>query len=173
MPFKINVNKKKIYAGGTGFENSEKLILKINKMKLTNLKNSKKTTMTNALKFLGLFLIIFSALSLTSCRSDDDPADNDFFAGTYKGGISYSDGDTNISKDEGSVFVTKIASGTKYNFKFSDGIPDLNGIEFKQEGDNILVSVGSTATSYIRIDNNELKILYIADGKTWTANGTR
>ncbi|SFB80503.1 hypothetical protein [Kaistella jeonii] len=138
-------------------------------MKLQNLKNSKKST----LKFLGLFILLFSFISLTSCRNDDDPADNDFFAGTYNGSISYNDGSTTISKDNGSVFVTKIASGTKYNFRFSDGIPDLNGVEFKKEGDHILVSVGSTATSYIRIDSNDLKILYVADGKTWTANGKR
>ncbi len=42
----------------------------------------------------------------------------------------------------GSVFVTKIASGTKYNFAFSDKIPDLNGVEFEKKGDNTLVSVG-------------------------------
>lgn len=131
--------------------------------------------MKNVIKILGLFmLVVFTAVSFTSCSSDDDPANNDFFAGTYKGEIHYNDGgSTNISQANGSVFVTKIASGTKYNFAFSDSIPDLNGIEFEQQGDNVLVSVGSTATSYIRIDNNELKILYAKDGKTWTANCTR
>ena len=139
-------------------------------MKSTTLK---KTSLSNALKFFGLFVLVFSLFAVSSCRSDDDPVDNDFFAGTYNGSISYNDGSSTISKDNGSVFVTKIASGTKYNFRFSDGIPDLNGVEFKKEGDNILVMVGGTATSYIRIDNNELKILYFADGKTWTANGKR
>lgn len=138
-------------------------------MKLATLKNSKKT----ALKFLGLFLLLFTFISLSSCRNDDDPADNDFFAGTYNGNISYNEGGTNINKDNGKVFVTKIASGTKYNFAFSDGIPDLNGIEFKKEGDNSLVMVGGTGTSYIRIDSNDLKILYVKDGKTWTANAKR
>lgn len=124
-------------------------------------------------KIFGIFMLAFSLFAFTSCRSDDDPADNDFFAGTYRGPLSYYDGNSTISKDNGSVFVTKIASGTKYNFRFSDGIPDLNGVEFKREGDNVLVMVGASATSYIRIDNNDLKILYVADGKTWTANGKR
>ena len=141
-------------------------------MKLTHVENKKSATQ-KALKFLGLFVLAISLFAFTSCRSDDDPADNDFFAGTYKGAISYNDGNATITKDDGSVFVTKIASGTKYNFRFSDGIPDLNGVEFKQEGDNVLVMVGGSATSYIRIDNNDLKILYIADGKTWTANAKR
>lgn len=130
--------------------------------------------MKNVIKILGVFmLVMFTAISFTSCSNDDDPADNDFFAGTYKGSISYNDGSTTNSTDNGEVFVTKIASGTKYNFRFSNGIPDLNGLEFEKQGDNTLVMVGSTALVYVRIDNNELKMFYTADGKTWTANGTR
>ena len=142
-------------------------------MKSTILENNQKSTVQNVMKFLGLFLLVFSIFAMSSCRSDDDPVDNDFFAGTYKGNISYFDGSSTITKDNGSVFVTKIASGTKYNFRFSDGIPDLNGVEFKQEGDNVLVMVGSTESAYIRIDNNTLKIAYTRDGKIWTANGSR
>lgn len=130
--------------------------------------------MKNVIKILGVFmLVMFTAISFISCSDDDDPANNDFFAGTYKGNISYNDGSTTVSADDGSVFVTKIASGTKYNFAFSNSIPDLNGVEFEQQGDNVLVSVGATASSYIRIDNNELKMLYAKDGKIWTANCTR
>ena len=142
-------------------------------MKLSVQKNSKRSRLKNPFRFLGLLVLLFSLISLTSCSRDDDPADNDFFAGTYNGSISYNDGTTSISKDNGSVFVTKIASGTKYNFRFSDGIPDLNGIKIKKTGDNTLVMVGSNATSYIRIDNKDLKILYSKDGKTWTANAVR
>lgn len=142
-------------------------------MKSTILENNQKSTVKKVMKFFGLFLLVFSIFAMSSCRSDDDPVDNDFFAGTYKGNISYFDGSSTITKDNGSVFVTKIASGTKYNFRFSDGIPDLNGVEFKQEGDNVLVMVGSTESAYIRIDNNTLKIAYTRDGKIWTANGSR
>jgi len=131
--------------------------------------------MKNLIKILGAFVLLFFAVTtISSCSDDDDPANNDFFAGTYRGSISYNDsGSTSISTNNGSVFVTKIASGTKYNFAFSDSIPDLNGVEFEKKGDNTLVMIGSTATSYIRIDNNELKILFAKDGKTWTANCTR
>ncbi|KIC64969.1 hypothetical protein [Chryseobacterium taiwanense] len=131
--------------------------------------------MKNLVKILGVFMLLFlTVTTISSCSDDDDPANNDFFAGTYRGSISYNDGgSTSISTNNGSVFVTKIASGTKYNFAFSDGIPDLNGVEFEQKGDNTLVMIGSTATSYIRIDNNELKILFSKEGKTWTANCTR
>ncbi|WP_314058393.1 hypothetical protein [Empedobacter brevis] len=132
--------------------------------------------MKNLLKFLAVtfFAVTFFALFVfTACSDDDDPANNDFFAGTYKGSVSYRDGDNTLSSDNGSVFVTKIASGTKYNFAFSNRIPDLNGIEFEKKGDNTLVSVGADEMSYIRIDSNKLTILYTRDGKTWTANATR
>lgn len=129
--------------------------------------------MKKALKILGLLMMIFSVTALVSCSRNDDPADNDFFAGTYKGRITYNEG-TSVSKsnDNGSVFVTKVGSGTTYNFTFSDGIPSLNGIEFKKSGDNTLVTIGD-ATAYISITNNTLKINYLKDGKLWTANATR
>lgn len=130
--------------------------------------------MKNYFKILGLLLMFFSLISLGSCSRDDAPADNDFFAGTYKGSVSYRDGgSTNISTDNGSVFVTKIASGTKYNFTFSNSIPALNGIEFEKKGDNALVMIGSTATSYIRITSGKLEMFYMSGGRIWTANATR
>lgn len=123
------------------------------------------------------WIILSSVLLITSlsmCSKKDDPVDNDFFAATYTGSISYSDGTSTITNNtSGKIFVTKIASGTKYNFAFSDNIPDLNAVEFNKEGDNVLVSVGATAAVFIRIDNNVLRILYTKDGKTWTANCTR
>ena len=127
--------------------------------------------MKNLLKFLAV--TFFALFVFAACNDDDDPANNDFFAGTYKGSISYKDANNSLSTQSGSVFVTKIASGTKYNFTFSDKIPNLNGIEFEKKGDNTLVSVGANEVSYIRIDNSKLTILYTKDGKTWTANATR
>jgi len=124
--------------------------------------------MKNLLKFLAV--TFFALFVFAACNDDDDPANNDFFAGTYKGSISYKDANNSLSTQSGSVFVTKIASGTKYNFAFSDKIPDLNGVEFEKKGDNTLVSVGADELSYIRIDNAKLTILYTKDGKTWTAD---
>ena len=129
--------------------------------------------MKNVFRILGVFIFAFALLSISSCSKDDDPVDNDFFAGTYKGRITYNDGSTTKEVDNGSVFVTKVASGTKYNFAFSDNIPNITDVEFEKKGDNVLVSVGANDTVYIRIDNNTLKIAYLKDGKTWTANCTR
>ena len=76
--------------------------------------------MKNLLKFLAVSF--FAVFVFTACSNDDDPANNDFFAGTYKGTVNYVDGDKTVSNENGSVFVTKIASGTKYNFAFSDNL---------------------------------------------------
>ena len=129
--------------------------------------------MKNVWKIFGILLLSAFLFTAFSCSRNDDPVDNDFFIGTYNGAISYNASGTSIQKDNGKVVVTKIGSTTKYNFTFSDSIPDLNGIEFEKTGDHTMISVGSTATSYIRIDNNTLKIWYTKDGKTWTANCTR
>ena len=138
--------------------------------------NTKTTIWRKAAKFAGILMLIFSVFALNSCSRDDDPSDNDFFAGTYRGTLTY-DGiggpSPDITASNGSVFVTKIGSATKYNFRFSNGIPDINGIEFRKEGDNTMVMVGSTTTSYIRITNNNLTILYSTNGQTWTADATR
>ncbi|AJW65330.1 hypothetical protein VO54_03905 [Elizabethkingia miricola] len=132
--------------------------------------------MKNLFKVAGIFLLTaFTIVSFYSCSRSDDPADNDFFAGTYKGNVSYRNNtnSTTINNTNGSVFVTKIASGTRYNFTFSDKIPDLNGVEFEKKGDNTLVSIGANDSSYIRIDSNKLRIFYVKDGQTWTADCNR
>lgn len=124
-------------------------------------------------KFLKIFTILFltvSAVSFVSCGDDDDPVDNDLFIGRYNGSVSYLTSDENINISEGHVQVVKV--GNKYNFMFSDAIPNITGVEI-QKNDNTGVMIGSSETHYIRINANELKILYLKDGATWTANCNR
>jgi len=116
-----------------------------------------------------LSLVAFSSIS---CSKNDDPADNDLFVGTYKGKISYSNGDEKKSVDNGAVTVVK--TGNDYYFRFSDGIPDLKDVSFKKEGDNTLVNIDfKDGVKLIRINASSLNILYTTDGKTWTANASR
>lgn len=119
-------------------------------------------------KFLAFLFII--PLAFIACSKDDDPADNDVFVGTYNGTISYNNGNTSISKETGKVTVVK--TGNNYDFKFSDGIPDLNGIQF-QKNENEAVSIGSTESKYIKITAGTLKIAYANTEANWTANCTR
>ncbi len=121
--------------------------------------------------FSTLAIVLLTVSLFTSCKKDDDPADNDLFVGTYRGSVAYNTDTENISTADGSVTVVKV--GDKYNFAFSNSIPDINGIEFAEDGDNTYINIGSTETSYIRITASSLDILYLKDGKRWTADCTR
>lgn len=128
--------------------------------------------MKNTMRFLA---IICLSLVIVSCSKDDDPADDDFFVGTYKGPISYTndDGDEE-SHDDGKVTVVKVASKTKYNFEFSDGIPNLNGVEFEEEGDHHIINVDfEDGVQFIEIDESELIMHYSKDDQTWEADAER
>ncbi|WP_437918641.1 hypothetical protein [Sphingobacterium sp. LRF_L2] len=125
-------------------------------------------------KTFKILSVLFLAVTIfNSCSKDDDPADNILFADKYSGSISYSttDDDEDVAVSEGSVTVTKI--GDTYNFAFSNGIPNINGVEFEKRGDNYYWNIGGEASSYIKIDADELFIAYIKDGKTWYADCDR
>jgi len=122
-------------------------------------------------KTVQIFSMLLIALTvMVSCKKDTDPADKDFFVGTYKGTVSYRNGETTINSSDGKVTVSKV--GETYNFYFGNNIPDITGVKFEKTGDNSYVSVGSGLTG-ISIDASNLKVLVVKDGQTWTANCTR
>jgi len=122
-------------------------------------------------KTVQIFSMLLIALTvMVSCKKDTDPADRDFFVGTYKGSVSYRNGESTITSSDGKVTVSKV--GETYNFYFGNNIPDITGVKFEKTGDNSYVSVGSGLTG-ISIDASTLKILVSKDGQTWTANCTR
>lgn len=125
-------------------------------------------------KMFGMLLgiLIFSSFALVSCSNDDDPADNDIFVGTYDGPISYDNGDGEpIFVGDGSVTVVK--AGNNYNFLFSNGIPDITGVQFQKNG-TTLINVGNNESHYIRVTATSLQILYTEnEDDVWTANCTR
>lgn len=126
--------------------------------------------MKSIIKILGISL--FVAMVFTACSKDDDPADNKFFVGTYNGTISYTGDGEDVPSTEGKVTVVKAGSDTKYSFKFSNGIPDINDVEFKKSGDNTWVSLGDLA-GLINVNANKLIIGVTKDGNTWTADCSR
>lgn len=119
----------------------------------------------------SLALIASISLIFAACSKDTAPQDTDLFIGTYRGAISYVSADESISIDNGSITVSKVDN--TYNFAFSDGIPNINGVKFEEEDDTYYINIGGSGTSYIRINKDVLKILYIYDGQTWTADCTR
>lgn len=127
--------------------------------------------MRSALKILSVTCLLFLAFA---CDKDDDPATDDIFVGTYKGAVSYTsdDGDEE-SHDDGKVTVLKVGK-KNYNFHFSGDIPSLTGIKFEEDDDHVLFNLDlEEGVTYVRIDESTLKIFYIKDGQTWTADAER
>lgn len=120
---------------------------------------------------IKLSSILLFSIILFSCGSSH-PTDDNFFVGTYKGQVEYKgDNGDNISHNSGKVTVIKVASKTKYNFEFSNGIPNLNNVEFKKDGDKRMINVDfEDGVQFIEIEKSTLKIHYSKDGNTWKAN---
>lgn len=125
--------------------------------------------MKNSLRLLSMLFI--ASIAFVSCSKKDNPTDNNLFVGTYKGKISYVKEGENKSTDNGQVTVVKV--GNNYNFVFSDGIPDLKGVEFKNDGDDVVISIDNDAAKLIRITASKLIIAYTKDGAIWTADCNR
>jgi|SRR5690606_34918838 len=126
--------------------------------------------MKKMIKYFGAFAL--AAVLFSACK-DDNPVNNDLFVGTYEGTLTYDGPDQNdeTTTTDGRVTVAKF--GNKYNFAFSNGIPDINGVEFEKEDSEYYISVGNSATDYIRINASQLDILRIKDGAKWTADCSR
>ncbi|KQS41033.1 hypothetical protein [Pedobacter sp. Leaf194] len=121
-------------------------------------------------KTVQIFSMLLIALTvMASCKKDTDPADRDFFVGTYRGTVSYSKGATQINSTDGKVTVTKV--NDTYSFFFGNNIPDITGVKFQESG-NTYISVG-TGVIGITIDASTLKIGVSNTNGTWTANCTR
>lgn len=123
-------------------------------------------TMKTSIKILGILLFVVAVAA--SCDKNNNPSDDNLFAGQYQGTVSYSnpENNTNISTEEGQVTVVKI--GNTYSFNFSNEIPGLKDIKM-EKNQNILVSTNGA----ISIDESNLKIVYSDDGKTWGASCSR
>lgn len=122
------------------------------------------------IKLFGAMIIAIVMVAGTACSKDDDPADNDFFVGTYNGDITFSDGSETIADDDGRVTVVK--AGDSYSFDFGSGIPNITGVKFQKKNDNTYISIGDGVTG-ITIDENSLNMLVSNNEGTWTANCTR
>ncbi len=122
-----------------------------------------------SMKFLGALLVAMFVFAI-GCSKDDDPADNDFFVGTYNGTITFNDGTQTTTDEDGRVTVVKV--GDTYTFDFGTGIPNITGVKFEKKDDNTYVSIGSGITG-ITITASTLKMLVSNSSGTWTADCTR
>ncbi|GAA4793645.1 hypothetical protein GCM10023231_22450 [Olivibacter ginsenosidimutans] len=125
--------------------------------------------MKNKIKLLGTIILATMVFAL-GCSKDDDPADNDFFVGTYNGTITFNDGEKTITDDDGRVTVVKVDDS--YSFDFGSGIPNITGVKFQKQDDNTYISIGEGLTG-ITVTANSLKMLVSNDKGTWTADCSR
>lgn len=121
-------------------------------------------------KFLFMAFLSLATL-VTSCKKSESPAENDIFVGTYNGNISFKSKESNKSTNEGSVTVVK--TGDSYYFRFSDGIEDLSGVKFKKESETLTNLDFQDGAQFIKVTASSLKMFYMKDGKTWTADAKR
>lgn len=128
-----------------------------------------KKIMKNKSNIFGL-LIVAAMMFTAACSKDDDPADSDIFIGTYRGSISFTDDEENISDADGRVTVAKV--GNSYNFDFGTGIPNITGVKFEESSDGNYVSIGEGVTG-ITISAGSLEMLVTNDRGTWTADCSR
>lgn len=115
-------------------------------------------------------LLIAIMVVIASCSKDKSPAESDFFIGTYKGSISYAQGEDLTSDTDGRVTVVKV--GNSYTFDFGSGIPNITGVKFEKGDDNTYVSIGEGLTG-ITITAHSLKALVVNERGAWTADCTR
>ncbi|HLU84487.1 MAG TPA: hypothetical protein VKZ45_03365 [Vicingaceae bacterium] len=115
-------------------------------------------------------LIVAVMMVMVSCSKDKSPAESDFFVGTYKGSISYTDGEDLTSDTDGRVTVVKV--GNSYTFDFGSGIPNIKGVKFEKGDDNTYVSVGEGLTG-ISVTAHSLNVLVSNENGTWTADCSR
>ncbi|WP_217606347.1 hypothetical protein [Chitinophaga sp. GbtcB8] len=125
--------------------------------------------MKNLMRILGA-LLIATLIFTVGCSKDDDPADNDFFVGTYNGNITFNNGDETITDSDGRVTVVKV--GDSYSFDFGSNIPNITGVKFQKKDDNTYVSIGDGITG-ITVTASTLKMLVSNNTGTWTADCTR
>jgi hypothetical protein len=125
--------------------------------------------MKNLMRITGALLIAMVIFTV-GCSKDDDPADNDFFVGTYNGTITFKNGDQTITDSDGRVTVVKV--GDSYSFDFGSNIPNITGVKFQKKDDNTYISVGDGITG-ITVTASTLKMLVSNNSGTWTADCTR
>ncbi len=123
-------------------------------------------------KQIGLLSAFLVALMMftVSCSKEKGPSDSDFFVGTYKGSISYTDGGEIKSDSDGRVTVVKV--GNSYSFDFGSGIPNITDVRFEKKDDNTYISIGSGLTG-ITVTASTLKIFVTNSKGTWTADCSR
>jgi len=135
---------------------------------------------TIATKFLILSLVSLTFFSFMSCDDDepmimDDGSTTSLPAAvvtTYEGDLVYTSATGEvITALDGEAEIRK--SGSSYIIEFSDGVPDLTGLNFNNEDGSYATVGGGSSVAGIVIDGDDLDIGATQNGNTWAFSGSK
>lgn len=117
-------------------------------------------------KLLTTLSVCFLFFTLLSCsKNESDSSENEELVATYTGQITFIEGTTYISNPKGTVKMVK--RGDVYDFRFSDGIPDLKDISLEEKDGLIKNTDFKDGERVVNLILNQLIVFYQRDSKTW------
>ena len=131
--------------------------------------------MTKFIKSLALFLVLGTILTSCTASLIEDPDEDEIpssIEATYTGILSYSSS-TGDKKENDSGTATISKNGSTYTISFSDGVPSLSGLKFKDNNGSYATIGTSGSLSGINIDGDKLEMSASKDGNSWAFNGEK
>ena len=130
------------------------------------------------IKFLkSMMLLIFFGAIFTSCTAEliDDPEEDIIPASietVYTGILTYSgsNGDL-IENNNGTATITK--NGSTYSITFSDNVPSISGLKFKDNNGSYATIGTSGSQAGININGDNIEISVSEDGNNWAFSGAK
>ena len=130
--------------------------------------------MAKFMKSVALFIFLGTLLSSCSIASMDDSEDEipSSIETTYRGILTYSSaaGD-NKENNNGTATISK--SGSTYTISFSDGVPSISDLKFKDNNGSYATVGSSGSLAGINIDGNKIDISVSKDGDNWAFDGAK
>lgn len=126
-----------------------------------------------------LAIVTLVCLTLFSCAKEDPVVNNNTpvniptaSLSTYTGSLNYtSSAGQVISSIDGTATIQK--SGSAYKISFSDNVPELSNLIFKDEDGSYASMNTSGSMSGIVIDELDLDVGVLNEGNTWSFSGTK
>lgn len=123
-------------------------------------------------KLLTTLSVCFLFFTLLSCsKNESDSSENEELVATYTGQITFIEGTTHISNPKGTVKMVK--RGDVYDFRFSDGIPDLKDISLEEKDGLIKNTDFKDGERVVNLISNQLIVFYQRDSKTWVSTTSK
>ncbi len=133
------------------------------------------------LKSFALIVSTLICLTLFSCKKDEVPTDTNnnttvtipaSSLTSYTGALNYTS-TTGQVVNEPNATATIEKNGSTYSISFSDNVPTISSLEFKDEDGEYASLSSSNSMSGIVIDGDDLDIGATNNGNTWAFSGSK